>query len=115
MKLLEGISKVLVDEDVGGKILDKIREILEQSNIEVTEITKEQRELRGKDDKFIVEWAKNNGFDAILTGDYGMMREAIQRKLNVLLLLAYEAHNINILTRIIPIKGWRIEIEEFDF
>ena len=107
---LSNIKRVLVDEQVPGDIVGKIREKFGEVNIEVKWINTDFPELRGKEDDEILEWMKEKGFDTILTANYDMARRAVLNKINILLLFIYDNHRKFVLTRIVPITGWKIKI-----
>jgi len=110
--LLSNIEKVLVDEQVREDIVEKIKEKFGKESIEVKWINSDFPELRGKRDDEILRWMKEKGFDTILTANYDMARKAVLNKINTLFLFIYDNHRRFILTRIVPITGWKIKIVE---
>lgn len=112
--ILEDIKRILIDEQIGGEILVKIKNLLTSEDKESVSISNEETNLKGMKDEEIIKWAKENNFDTILTADYDMAKNAIIEKLKVLFLFQ-EDHRRFILVRIYPIKGWIRKIEEIDY
>lgn len=109
------IKRILVDEMIPSAIVEKIKDNFGKNNIEVKWINTDVEELRGRNDKEIIEWIKKNNFDAIVTSDHGMAKIAIENHVKLFFIFIYEKHKKFVLTKITPIIGWEIKIETIKF
>jgi len=109
---LKEIKKILADEQIGGDFADTIKNFFNKHNIEIHFISSELENLKGKDDTTICKWAKENGYDAILTEDTGMVFEAAKSGLKVFQVRHLEKHKKLMLLRIYKLKTWAKTIIE---
>jgi len=113
-KHLEGIKRVLVDEQIGGTFANTIKQFFEKQNIVIKFISLDQelKELKGKTDPDVCRWAKEHDYDAIVTEDVPMIYEAISQGLAVFQARHFDNHKRLWLLRIYKITGWRQSIIE---
>lgn len=100
-------AKVLVDKHVGGKLLDALRKAFSKMEFVHVGVT----EVSDAADDVIVDFAVREGYDIVVTMDYGMARKALLGGLSVILIFEAEQHKSYVITYIARLGEVRFKTE----
>ncbi len=100
-------ARALVDKQIGGELLDVLKRAY--SNIEFIHVG--ETEVSDAMDDTVVEYAMREGYDIIVTMDYGMARKALLKDLAVILVFEAEQHRYYLITYPVKLGTVRFRVE----